>query len=219
MQRDPADIYALMISEAANRLAASTTFLESFRYGKGIAYLEASALQLRKGLETIAFAAIAPNQSAYAAHRAKAERNQDFTKDYHAKWIFNDLGKINADFYPMPVLPGKNIAPDGSPNNHFHYERKESGYLTKDEFTSVYDRLGKHLHAHNPWSTGDALAGLPEMIAKTLDTAQGLIELHVAFIRMPEFSGVWLVEIPRGSLVPKMILAQADGPYAVLNRR
>jgi hypothetical protein len=213
-----ADIYALMIGEAADRLAGTTTFLESFKDGKGVAYLEASALQLRKGLEAIAFAAIAPNQSAYAAHRAKAEKSQDFTKDYHAKWIFSDLGKINPDFYPLAVLPGTNIAPEGSPNNHFHFERKKSGTLTKDEFISVYDRLGKHLHARNPWSAGDALAGLPEMIGATVDAAYGLIELHAAFIRTPELSGVWLVEIPRGSLVPKMILAQAEGPYMVRTR-
>ncbi|MGF6601742.1 hypothetical protein P3T23_006493 [Paraburkholderia sp. GAS448] len=120
MQQNTAGIYALMISEAANRLAATTTFLEPFKDGKGVAYLEASALQLRKGLEAIALSGIAPNQSAYAAHRAKAEKNQDFTKDYHAKRIVNDLGKNNPDFYPLPVLPGQNIAPEGSPNNHFH---------------------------------------------------------------------------------------------------
>lgn len=216
MQRG-ADTYALLISEAANRLAAASTFLESFKDGKGVAYLESSALQLRKGLESIAFAAIAPNQSAYSAYRAKAEKNQDFTKDYHAKWICNDLAKVNPDFYPLPVLPGKNIASAGAPNNYFHYDRKESGYLTKDAFISVYDRLGKHLHARNPWSTGGALAGLPELVANTVEAAHGLIELHVAFIRTPEVSGVWLVEIPRGSLVPKMVLAQADGPYVVRN--
>ncbi|MCA8111094.1 hypothetical protein [Burkholderia cepacia] len=217
MQRNAADIYSLMISDAANRLAAAETFLKSFENGSGVAYLESSALQLRKALETLAFAAIAPNQSAYAKHRAKVEKNSDFTKDYHAKFIFNDLAKINQDFYPYPILPGKNIAPEGSPNNHFHFDRKESGYLTKAEFISVYDRLGKHLHARNPWSTGDALAGLPEMAAKTIEAAYGLIELHVAFIRGPEFSGVWVVEMPRGSLVPKMILTQAEGSYVVLN--
>ncbi len=107
------DICAAMVSEAASRLAAATTFLESFSDGKGVGYVEASALQLRKALEAMAFAAIAPNHSAYAAHRAKAENNQDFTKDYHVKRIFNDLGRINPDFYPVAVLPGKNIAPKG----------------------------------------------------------------------------------------------------------
>ncbi|AOJ04063.1 hypothetical protein WS70_19445 [Burkholderia mayonis] len=213
-----ADIYALMISEVANRLVAASTFLESFKSGGGVAFLESSALQLRKALESVAFAAIAPNQAAYAACRAKADKNKDFTKDYHAKRVFNDLGRVNPDFYPMPVLLGKNSAAQDSPNNHFHFDRKESGYLTKDEFIDVYDRLGKHLHARNPWSTGDAYAGLPEMIDKTVDAAHGLIELHVAYIRTPQFSGVWLTEIPRGTLVPKMVLAQADGPYVVRNR-
>jgi hypothetical protein len=216
MMQPLADIYALMISEAANRLAAAATFLESFKDDKGVAYLESSALQLRKGLEAIAFAAIAPNHLAYAKYRAKAEKSPDYTKDYHAKRIFNDLARVNSDFYPLPVLPGKNIAPEGSKNNHFHYDRKESGYLTKAEFTRVYDRLGKHLHARNPWSTGDALIGLPELIADSVEAAHGLIELHCACIRTSDISGVWLVEIPRGSLVPKMIQAQADGPYKVL---
>lgn len=139
------DIYTHMISEAANRLAAASTFLDLFKDGKGVAYLEASALQLRKGLEAIAFAAIAPNHSAYAKHRAKAEKSPDYTKDYHAKRILNDLARVNPDFYPLPILPGKNIAPVSSPNNLFHYDCKESGYLTKDAFTDIYDRLGKHL--------------------------------------------------------------------------
>lgn len=215
MHREPADIYATMISEAANRLAAAATFLESFTNGSGVAYLEASALQLRKGLETLAFAAIAPNQSAYAAHRAKLVKNPDFTRDYHAKWIFNDLAKINPDFYPLPLLPMKNVTPEGSQNNHFHCDRKESGYLSKTEFISVYDRLGKHLHARNPWSKGDALEGLSEMAAKTIDAVHGLIELHLAVVRKPGFSGAWVVEIPRGSLAPKMITIQADGLYVV----
>ncbi len=215
MHRDPADTYALMISEAANRLAAAAAFLKSFESGSGVAYLEASALQLRKGLETLAFAAIAPNHAAYAAHRAKVEKSPDFAKDYHAKWIFKDLGKINPDFYPLPLMPIKNVTPDGAPNNHFHCDRKESGYLSKTEFINVYDRLGKHLHARNPWSTGDALAGLPEMAAKTIDAVHELIELHVAVVRRPGFSGAWVVEIPRGTLVPKMMALQADGPYVV----
>ncbi|WP_081081004.1 hypothetical protein [Burkholderia territorii] len=218
MQREAADIYASMIGEVANRLAAAATFLESFKNGSGVGYLESSALQLRKGLEALAFAAIAPNKLAYVAHRSKLEKNPDFTKDYHAKFIFNDLRKINPDFYPLAILPGKNIAPEGSPRKHFHFERKESGYLSKTEFIRVYDRLGKHLHARNPWSTGDALAGLPEMASETIEAAHGLIELHAAFIRAPDFSGVWVVEVPRGSFVPKIISAKADGPYAVLNR-
>ncbi|MGS1032958.1 hypothetical protein [Burkholderia glumae] len=209
----------MMIGEAANRLADAATFLESFTNGCSAAYLEASALQLRKGLETLAFAAIAPNESAYAAHRAKLVKNPDFTRDYHAKWIFNDLAKINPDFYPLPLLPIKNITPAGSLNNHFYFDRKESGYLSKTDFISVYDRLGKHLHARNPWSKGDALAGLSEMAAKTIEAVHGLIELHVAFVRKPGFSGIWVVEIPRGSLVPNMIVGQTDGPYAVQYRK
>ncbi|SMG02902.1 hypothetical protein BSIN_5383 [Burkholderia singularis] len=44
-----------------------------------------------------------------------------------------------------------------------------------------------------------------------------MIELHAAFIRTADFNGVWIVEVPKGSIEPKIIVGKADGNFAVFN--
>ena len=34
-----------------------------------------------------------------------------------------------------------------------HHERTANGFLTKDDFVSLYDKCGKVLHARNPFNT------------------------------------------------------------------
>src|SRR5689334_10783565 len=93
-------VYASMVAEASARLLAASRFLAVHQSTASVPDLEASILQVRKALEAIAYAAIAPNKREYAALRAKATEASDFTKDYHAKKIFAALSRLNKDFYP-----------------------------------------------------------------------------------------------------------------------
>lgn len=205
-------IYSVQITEATLRLLAATGFLASFGKSGAIPELEAAVLQVRKALETIAFAAIAPDKRRYAEFRARATNSPDFTKDYHAAKIFTALAKINQDFYPKALVP-----PVRQPDGSHHFGIKQSGYLTKKRFESSYDRLGKHLHAHNPWAGSKNLQNLACDLPSIIDETHSLLDLHACFIRTPEFNGVWVFETDRSGNPPRIITATAAGPYVVKN--
>jgi len=198
-------IYLSLIGEAVARLDSAEEFLSN---QSGLPHLEAAILQVRKALESFALAAIAPDKKEYQAFRATASKDPDFTKDYHAAKIFGALSRVNPDFYPKPLLPAARQA-DGS----WHYGEKQSGFLSKKRFERGYDRLGKHLHAHNPWGTSKNLQNLRNELPSIIREARSLLELHARFIRTPEFHGVWIVEARTS--VPTVVSATAAGPYTV----
>lgn len=195
-------IYTTQLTEATMRLLAAKKFLAAFASTGDVPEIEAAALQLRKALETIAFAAIAPDKKRYADFRAMADKSPDFTRDYHANSIFLTLGKVNKDFYPKPLIPAEK-QPDGS----WHFGQKQSGFLSKKKFEKVYDRLGKHLHAHNPWSGSKNLQNLAADLPIIIDEAHGLLDLHARFIRAPGYEGVWIFEADRLGNPPRLITA------------
>ena len=74
-------IYIQNIEQALSRLKVTKEFLEIYLNSSKQAYLESAILQLRKTLELLAFAAIAPNKTEYAKFRLKAEsRNRSLAK-------------------------------------------------------------------------------------------------------------------------------------------
>lgn len=201
-----------MVREAVTRLRAADTFLVSYKENGNLPVLESAILQIRKALEAIALASIAPNKSKYEAFRAKATEQPDYAKDYHARKIFQVLGKINKDFYPLALLPATRQV-----NGTVHFDRKASGYLTKKRFESFYDRLGKHLHAHNPWSNNKNLENLASELPATIEEAFSLLELHATFIQTPEFSGTWVVEASRDGSEPIIVTGEANSEFVVQN--
>src|SRR5690606_13802700 len=74
-------IYAAMVQEASQRLAAASTYLLDFGSSQSLPTLESAILQVRKALEAIALASIAPNRNAYEEFRSRAEEQKDYTKD------------------------------------------------------------------------------------------------------------------------------------------
>lgn len=204
------NVYKSQLTETTKRLIASKRFLDSFERSGDAPDLDAAALQLRKALETMAFASIAPDKKQYADFRAMAVSSPDFTKDYHAKSIFLALGKINKDFYPKPLLPAVR-RPDGS----WHFDDKQSGFLSKKRFEAAYDRLGKHLHADNPWSPSKNMQKFAADLPAIIEEAHGLLDLHARFIRTPGFEGVWVFAADRLGNPPTLMTATSMGPYVV----
>lgn len=211
-ETDLQSVYASLIGEVIHRLNAAEKFLHQYQEGKETPQLESAILQVRKSLELIAMAAIAPDKKEYAALRATAEKDQDFTKDYHASKIFGALSRINPDFYPRPLLPATRM-PDGT----WHFGQKQSGYLSKKQFERAYDRLGKHLHAHNPWGTNKNLQNLAVELPTIIGEARGLLQLHARIIRTSEFQGVWVIEAESPS--PRVITGAAYGPFVATTTR
>jgi hypothetical protein len=203
-------IYLNMVQEASQRLVASEKYLTAYLANRQIPDLESAVLQLRKALEAIAFASIAPNRSEYEALRATATKSPDFTKDFHALKIFAALERINGKFYPLALVPAIR-KPDGS----HHFDRKDKGFLSKKRFEAAYDRLGKYLHAHNPWSSDKQIHNLANDLPTIVEEARGLLDLHVSFIDTPRLKAAWVVETPRDGSPPRMFAANASGDYVV----
>jgi hypothetical protein len=203
-------VYLAMASQSVARLRAAKTFLDAYEESGVLPELDAAILQVRKALEAMALASIAPHKAKYEAFRAKAEEQPDYTKDYHAGKIFKVLSKINKNFYPVALLPATQQS-DGT----WHFGRKAASYLTKKRFESFYDRLGKHLHAHNPWSNKKNLQNLAADLPTTIDEAFSLLELHATFIQTPEFKGVWVIEAGSDGTAPRAIVGEAKGDFIV----
>jgi hypothetical protein len=203
-------IYTSQLTETTLRLIAAKRFLDAFAKSGEAPEIESAVLQLRKALETMAFAAIAPDKKRYETFRATALKAPDFTKDFHAAKIFTALAHVNPDFYPRPLTPAEK-RPDGT----WHFGQRQGGFLSKKRFEAAYDRLGKHLHAHNPWSGNKNIQNLVADLPTIIDETHGLLDLHARFIRAPGFEGVWIFETDRLGSPPRLLIANSMGPYVV----
>ena len=210
MQMTPQNIYLQKIRETIERTGACESFLRGYTASKDIYSLEAAVLQIRKALECMAFAAIAPNRSAYEKLRLKAEERSDFRKDFHARKILRMLTQVNRDFYPMALLPATQQGP-----GKWHFERKSDGFLTKKRFESFYDRLGKFLHADNPWGNAKGLENLAADLPGVIAQLRGLLELHCTFVRSQRFSYAWVVNAGIKGGAPNIVCGQAEGDFVV----
>lgn len=197
-------IYLDKISEALSRLQAAEIFLNEYHKSEDIFIFEAAVLQMRKALECVALAAIAPNQKAYADFRAKAENQADYTKDFNAKKILKMLSKINPDFYPIPVsLPVKTGI------RTWRFEKRVDASLKKKRFETFYDRLGKFLHADNPWGNKKGQQNLLNEIPEVIGAVRLLLFRHSTKVRTPDFNGTWIVEASSNVYPPQIIVGQA----------
>ncbi len=206
-------IYLSKISEALLRLTACETFLDSYKNSGSPFYFEAAVLQIRKSMECIAFAAVATNKKKYAELRQKNDKSTDYTRDYNAKKILQLLSNINKDFYPIPLSKPIFISP-----GNWHFEVREYGALTKNRFESFYDRLGKFLHADNPWGVDKNVKNLVKDMPEIISSIRALLSFHVALIRTSEFLGAWVVESPLNGEPPRILTAEADGEFIVSQR-
>jgi hypothetical protein len=98
--------------------------------------IESEALQIRKILELIAYASLVAHKDAYQIVR------KEISKDWHAERIINKIEGFNPTFYPVPV--------NGCDNKKWN--KLKGGFLTKNQFLSLYDKCGAILHAKNPFS-------------------------------------------------------------------
>jgi len=203
-------IYLNQMIEVLKRLKASEGYLSAYSNGLDEIEFDSCVLQLRKAMEAIAYASIVPNKNQYQAFRQKAGTNTDYRKDFNASKIFQYLQKVNKDFYPVPLLPAAKVG-----LREWHYDRKTEGVLSPKRFQRFYDRLGKFLHADNPWDSKKHRQNLAKDINPLIDQARSLLELHAAFIRSKDYKGVWIVDVPKNGTTPKIISAVATGDFVV----
>lgn len=105
--------------------------------------IETICLQVRKILELIALGSLAANKKEFSKF------NDKFGKMWNAKFILNDIKKVNPSYYPHPLVEKK--SKDPAIKNQL--DDLETGYLTPQKFVKVYEKCGAIMHADNPFGS------------------------------------------------------------------
>lgn len=125
--------------------------------------IESAYLQFRKILELIAMGSLIANKEIYS------QEHTNFSRHWNARRILESLERLNPDFYPKPILEEKGGA---------KLIDKENGFLTRDDFETLYNRYGALMHTDNPYGDqsdyGDYLAQIP----KWRELITGLLNNH-----------------------------------------
>ena len=102
-------------------------------------------LQVRKVVELVTFASISSDETRYAALRAEAKDNPDYTRDWRVGDMLKGLAKITRHFLPIPI---GNVQVVNEGRWHFDAGQEKQ---TLERFVEIYERAGEHLHVPNPF--------------------------------------------------------------------
>ena len=135
--------YAICMEEVKKRNEAIGEIISGIKTTSfPITNLEFVSLNIRKCLELISLANLVAHKEKYKEVREK------YFLDWRAKSILKEIEKINPDFYPEPLIRVKSRIPTAN----YEWKKRESGYLSKDEFSEAYDFASDFLHAENPFN-------------------------------------------------------------------
>lgn len=205
---DIIEIYLNNMRDVKKRIRYAEIQINTFNDTHNYLILENAVLHTRKALECIAYASIAPNKNAYAKFRSEAETPADFRKDYHGGKILKQLGQINKNFYPLPLVEAKLVA-----ERQWHFDRLNSSYLTKNQYIKLYDRLGKFLHSDNPWDKDKGYLNLAKDMPENFQRIKSLLRIHATFVQENESRYAFVVDMGSEEKDVSVITAIADGAF------
>jgi hypothetical protein len=189
MMPSDVQIYCNCMAEVRNRIGVVQAVLEGRATTGADAFnVELIFLQLRKALELIALGSISANKTVYSA------AHKNFAKHWKAKVMLDEVEKVNPDFYPAPLDPPQEIAP--GVNQCF--EPPAGGFLTKDEFASLYDLCSEVVHTRNPYAAIDPAIQIGYSVQEWVTRIQRLLSWHVMHLVDGD---KWVVNIPDGGSV------------------
>jgi hypothetical protein len=206
---DIVKIYLNNMRDVKKRIMYAESQINAFNEIHDYLLLENAVLHTRKALECIAYASIAPNKNAYEKFRSDAETPSDFRKDYHAGSILKQLGQINKDFYPLPMI-AKLVG-----ERQWHFDRLNTGYLTKNQYIKLYDRLGKFLHSDNPWGNDKGYLNLAKEMPEIFQRVRSLLQLHATFVQDETSGYAFIIDMGSEEKEVSFITAIADSAFEV----
>lgn len=137
-----------------------------FTAQKRIEYLEPlvefKALQLRKVIEQILLASLIANSSIYKQYYNR------LGSEWNARLICRDIERINPDFFPKAAI--------NQPDEMKIDDAKES--MSSEELIAIYEKMGKLLHSHNPFSDPIDYNSLSSYIDESCKNIIGLLNIH-----------------------------------------
>lgn len=193
--------YCNCMEEIKQRIALVQSVLHgSVTTGHDVFDIELVFVQIRKTLEQIALASLAANKSKYSAAYAS------FSTHWNAKRMLSHLEAVNPDFYPVPVTP-QLVSVDDKGKRFWRVEPLADGFMTKDEFVSLYNKCGRILHARNPFDPGDPVIHIGRSVQEWVSRIQKLLAMHIVHL---VDSDKWIVTIPNEGKVHASICSLVD---------
>jgi hypothetical protein len=176
-------IYADYMAAIRDRVNKVQTIMAG-RIGTGDKDMDAELIftQFRKIAEGMSYALLAANRVKYSA------THSDISTVWKAKELIKRLNAVNPDFYPVGLLEPLVHIPGFK-----HFERVPDGYLTKDDFSVLYQGSSGVLHVRNPYSTKDPTINVKHTVQEWVSRIQKLLSLHFVQIATGD---VWLARIP-----------------------
>jgi hypothetical protein len=156
-------------------------------------------LHFRKALEEIAFASLSANRERYSAARA------GFANEWNARRMLSFIDKVNPNFYPIPLKQPREIA-----SGRKHFDRVEDGYLTREDFETLYDGSAEVMHCRNPYTPGDPTINVKHTVDEWSRRIKALLGWH--FVQLIDVEGLWVVQVP-GQGPVRGFSAIANGPF------
>lgn len=138
-QREASTLYAALLEEAKLRLTSIETAIIGRTGLHPWIVREFCYLQLRMLCELIALGCLVAHGEIKAAQAAKLQ------KEFAANKIITQLEALHPNFYSHAIK--LTVTPRTLDNpGHVHFDRLESGFLTKAELIELYGKSGDRLH-------------------------------------------------------------------------
>ena len=183
MKEDLSGTYCACMEGVKSRLAVVSAVTEAqLSTGSELFDYEFVSLQLRKSLELVAFASMTANRKIYA------EAHANFASHWRAKALLNSLGKIHPDFYPQPIELD-HVKEFGAK----HFKTVEGGYLTREDFVTLYDLCSEALHTWNPFTDKERHIDFKRSVAEWVQKMERLLRLHL--MRFVDREEIWVVHM------------------------
>jgi hypothetical protein len=195
-------IYCNCIERVRHHVSiADTIFAGKIDTGHPDLNAELIFLHFRKALEEIAFASLSANREKYSQARA------GFATEWNARRMLGFIEKVNPNFYPVPLKPPQEIAPGQK-----HFDRAADGFLTQEDFATLYDGSAEVLHCRNPYAPGDPTINVKYTVDEWTRRIKALLSWH--FVQLVDVQGLWVIQVPNEGPV-HVFGAMADGPFEV----
>ena len=108
-----------------------------------IVVAETIYLQFRKVLELVAMASLLANREAV---EAAVRSRKKVKKLWNGEQILKTIERINPGFFPQPIIE----TPSDRAGVKNELKPKRDGFLTRPQFSELYNLCGTLLHADNP---------------------------------------------------------------------
>ena len=177
-------VYADCMEELKSRLVVVQKFIKSnVSTGSDTTDIEFLCLQFRKCIELVAMGSIASHKEGYEKVR------KNFQRDWKVELIFKDIERLNESFYPVPIVMERS----SQKGVDYHFERLESGYLSREKCIEVYKKCGSLLHAENPYGRNPKIKDVTKEFSQWIEEIIRLLDTHC--IVFPGNNNLWIVQM------------------------